>query len=150
VNWEVAGAIAEVVGATGVIVTLVYLALQIKDSNRVARAQSRQSITEFINQIALIRITHADRMSQIAVSDSLSAADEEFLTWVHIQVLLLAETYHYHHSLGLMPASHWHPFVNFFRGYSTAKGFASVWETFENSFAEEFQDWLNYEIHEKK
>jgi hypothetical protein len=89
-------------------------------------------------------------MAQIAVSDSLSAADEEFLTWVHIQVLLLAETYHYHHSLGLMPATHWRPFVNFFRGYSTAKGFASVWEAFENSFAEEFQDWLNSEIHEKK
>ena len=149
-NWEVAGAIAEVVGATGAIVTLAYLALQIKDSNRVARAQSRQSITEFINQIVLIRTTHADRMAQIAASDSLSAADEEFLTWVHIQVLLLAETYHYHHSLGLMPASHWRPFVNFFRGYSTTKGFASVWETFENSFAEEFQDWLNSEIRETK
>ena len=147
-NWDVAGAIAEVVGATGVIVTLAYLALQIRDSNRVARAQSRQSITEFINQIALIRITHADRMAQIAVGDSLSAADEEFLTWVHIQVLLLAETYHYHHSLGLMPASHWRPFVNFFRGYSTTKGFDNVWETFENSFAEDFRDWLNAEIQE--
>jgi len=150
VNWEVAAAIAEVIGATGVIVTLAYLAVQIKDSNRVARAQSRQSITEFINQIALLRTTHADRMSRITLSDSLSAADEEFLTWVHIQVLLLAETYHYQYSLDLMPASHWRPFVNYFRGYSTTKGFDRVWETFQNSFAEEFRDWLNSEIQETK
>lgn len=149
-NWEVAAAIAEVIGATGVIVTLAYLAVQIKDSNRVARAQSRQSITEFINQIALLRTTHADRLAKIEASDSLSAADEEFLTWVHIQVLLLGETYHYQHSLGLMPASHWRPFVNYFRGYLTTKGFDSVWENFENSFAEDFRDWLNSEIQEAK
>jgi hypothetical protein len=150
VNWEIAAAIAEVIGAAGVIVTLAYLAVQVKDSNRVARAQSRQSITDFINQIALLRTNHADRLAQIAVSDSLSAADEEFLTWVHIQVLLLAETYHYQYSLGLMPASHWRPFVNYFRGYSRTKGFDSVWENFENSFAEDFQDWLNSEIQEAK
>ena len=149
-NWEVAAAIAEVIGATGVIVSLVYLAVQIKDSNRVARAQSRHSITDFINQLVLLRTTHADRLAQIAASDSLSAADEEFLTWVHIQVLLLAETYHYQYSLGLMPASHWRPFVNYFRGYSRTKGFDSVWENFENTFAEDFQDWLNSEIREAK
>jgi hypothetical protein len=146
VNWEVAGIIAEVVGATGVIVTLAYLAIQVKDSNRVTRAQSRQSITEFINEIVLLRTTHADRMARIAESESLTSADEEFLTWVHVQVLLLAETYHYHYSLGLMPASHWRPFVNFLRKYSTSKGFASAWENFEDTMAEEFRDWLNSEI----
>ena len=39
-NWEAVGAIGETLGAAGVIVTLVYLAVQIRDSNRVAEDAS--------------------------------------------------------------------------------------------------------------
>ncbi|MCG8504897.1 MAG: hypothetical protein MI755_09845 [Sphingomonadales bacterium] len=46
-NWEAIGAIGETLGAAGVIVTLVYLALQIRLSNRDAEAAS------FKNTLAL-------------------------------------------------------------------------------------------------
>ena len=39
-NWEAIGAIGETLGAAGVIATLVYLAVQIRDSNRVAEDAS--------------------------------------------------------------------------------------------------------------
>ena len=42
-NWEAVGAIGEIVGATGVIVSLVYLAAQIRHSNRQVDEQSRSS-----------------------------------------------------------------------------------------------------------
>ena len=42
-NWEAIGAIGETLGALGVIVTLVYLAAQIRDSNRVAESNSFES-----------------------------------------------------------------------------------------------------------
>ena len=38
-NWEALGAIGEVLGAVGVIVTLVYLALQVRQNTRHVRAQ---------------------------------------------------------------------------------------------------------------
>ena len=37
-NWEAIGAVGEIVGASAVIATLIYLALQIKDSARAARS----------------------------------------------------------------------------------------------------------------
>ena len=46
-NWEAIGAIGETLGAVGVIATLVYLAVQIRDSNRVAEDAS------FENKLAL-------------------------------------------------------------------------------------------------
>lgn len=46
-NWEAIGAIGETLGAAGVVVTLVYLAVQIRDSNRVAESAS------FENKLAL-------------------------------------------------------------------------------------------------
>ena len=39
-NWNAIGAIAELVGAAGVIITLLYLALQIRRSNRLSTVES--------------------------------------------------------------------------------------------------------------
>jgi len=39
-NWEAIGAVGEIVGAITVVATLIYLAIQVKDSARAARSQS--------------------------------------------------------------------------------------------------------------
>jgi len=145
-NWDAVSAIAESIGVVGVIVSLIYLAIQLRESTNVARSQSRQSISEFIQKYAEIRTTHADRMAKLQSSTDLTDADREFLTWIHCQVLLLGEMYHYQFNLGLMPASHWRPFVKFFKGYSTSLGFRDAWQLFEENFAEEFRDWVQKEI----
>ena len=98
-NWDAVSAIAEIVGVVGVIVSLIYVAKQLKENTNVSRSQSRQSISECI----------------------------------HIQ-------------LGLMPGSHWRPFVKFFKGYSTSFGFGDAWQANEEPFAEEFRDWVRKEI----
>ena len=41
-NWDAIGAIAEIVGAAGVIITLLYLALQIRRSNQLATVESNR------------------------------------------------------------------------------------------------------------
>ena len=41
-NWEALGAIAELLGAIGVIATLVYLALQVRESREATQANTRQ------------------------------------------------------------------------------------------------------------
>ena len=49
-NWEAVGAVGEVLGAIGVIATLGYLAIQIRHSNALARAQSRQNLLDTFSQ----------------------------------------------------------------------------------------------------
>ena len=44
-NWEAIGAIGEVVGALGVVLTLGYLAIQIRQNSAVIRASTRQAIS---------------------------------------------------------------------------------------------------------
>lgn len=44
-NWEAVGAIGEVVSAIGVIFTLVYLAIQIRQNSAVVRSSTRQAIS---------------------------------------------------------------------------------------------------------
>lgn len=58
-NWDAVGAIGEVVGAGGVIFTLLYLAIQIRQSNRLAKFQTYRDI-----------MAQADEANRLGVSDS--------------------------------------------------------------------------------
>jgi hypothetical protein len=71
VNWEAAGAIGEIVGAAAVVVSLVYLASQIRTQNREARAASvHQVMHEYSNSIS--------RLHEPAMADLWVAAIEDF------------------------------------------------------------------------
>ena len=51
-NWDAIGAIAELLGAVGVIASLVYLATQIRESREQMRAATHQQIFENLESIA--------------------------------------------------------------------------------------------------
>ena len=59
-NWEALGAIGEVAGAIGVVVTLVYLAFQIRQNSAVTRAQTRAQISLYGNQIIQNNLSNVD------------------------------------------------------------------------------------------
>jgi len=46
VNWEAIGAIGEIAGALGVIVTLIYLAIQLRQNTKASHATAVQSSME--------------------------------------------------------------------------------------------------------
>jgi len=46
-NWDAIGAIAEVLGAAAVLVTLIYFSLQIRQSNKLAEAESQRELMNF-------------------------------------------------------------------------------------------------------
>ena len=50
-NWDAIGAAGEVLGALAVFFTLFYLALQVRQSNHSARAESRQALIDTFSQL---------------------------------------------------------------------------------------------------
>ncbi|MFK7864816.1 MAG: hypothetical protein AB8B95_11395 [Pseudohongiellaceae bacterium] len=50
-NWDAIGAIAEVIGAAGVILSLIYLALQIRQSNTTDKLNATLSLQNSYNQV---------------------------------------------------------------------------------------------------
>ena len=59
-NWEAVGAIGEVAGAIGVVATLIYLAIQIRQNSAVTRAQTRAQISLYGNQIIQNNLNNSD------------------------------------------------------------------------------------------
>ena len=62
-NWEAIGAVAEVCGALAVLVTLIYLAVQIRQQNQVARAQVGQQRADSIIQLVSFYLNSEDDFS---------------------------------------------------------------------------------------
>ena len=52
-NWDAIGAIGELVGACGVIITLFYLALQIRQNSKDVRAATRQNVSTIQAELGL-------------------------------------------------------------------------------------------------
>lgn len=63
-NWDAIGAIAEVFGVGLVVVSLIYLAAQVKQSNQMALAESERELLENWAQ-AISQITADDRITSI-------------------------------------------------------------------------------------
>src|ERR1700755_1644087 len=116
-NWEAITAIAQLVGTIGVMVTLVFLAVQIRGNTKVASAQARHSISEFVLRISIFRAEHADRFAKLESGRELTEGARQFQYWSHVQFLLHAETYFHHHELGLMPDAHWRPYARYMTKY---------------------------------
>lgn len=142
-NWEALGSIGETLGALGVIVTLVYLAIQIRGNTRIVSAQSRHAISDFVLRIAIFRAENADRLAKIENATELTEGDRLFQYWSHVQFLLHAETYFHHHELGLMPDTHWRGYVRYMSGYMQSPGFVEVWSDIGPGFSEDFAQWID-------
>jgi hypothetical protein len=56
-NWEAISAIAEILGAAGVIATLAYLAVQIRQNTKMARAATRQELAGQMQLLASDLVT---------------------------------------------------------------------------------------------
>jgi hypothetical protein len=117
-NWDAIGAIAETLGAVGVIASLVYLATQIRHSRdqmsqntRATRASGYQSFFQSMDEVAM-RSTSSPKMAEalrlgITHFDQL---DEEqafyFNNWM-LGMFMAFENGHYQFRTGILDESRW-------------------------------------------
>jgi len=141
-------AIAELVAAVAVVVSLVYLATQVRHGNRVASAAARHSISEYVLNISLFRAEHADRMARISEGKDLTAGDLQFRWWSHMMMLCHAETYFHHHEQGLSPTEHWSQYANFLREYLQAPDVQEFWDEAGHWFSLNFSNWISSQLAE--
>ena len=86
-NWEAIGAIGETAGAVGVIVTLIYLAIQVRQNTRSSRLASFQSSTELLNAVS----------NAIANNDDLAEISTRIYTQPDVQFDPIQQTKMYRH-----------------------------------------------------
>ena len=89
-NWDAISAIAELLGALAVIVTLIYLAVQLRQQNTVTKAQIEQQRADSVIQLATVLSITENRIlyTKVMLDRSLTPADLSEEENIHLKIIL--------------------------------------------------------------
>jgi len=146
-NWDAVAAIAESVGAVGVIATLAYVAVQIRSNTKAVRVATYDSfVQQFRDWNAPFRTDPelATRFAQqLEDIESLDEVSRRHAVHVFHDFFKLAENLHYQYRMGMVDQALWSGWANIYQQYLTAPGTIWYWEQRRTFFAPEFVEWVD-------
>lgn len=141
-NWEAIGAITEIVGTAAVVVSLLYLAIQLRSQHRESRIASvhelnesfRDAITSFQNpELADLFSRAKDDFESLPETERL-----QFISMVQGIMRVWEDAYHQHREKRLSDRV-WNSMVIQFSGYLSLPGVLSVWSIRKMAYSEDFR-----------
>ena len=149
-NWDAIGAIGELVGAIGVILTLIYLAIQIRHNTRAVRLETAHNIMEEIRDLYSLMAEHGELADLInrAATDYESITGQEKVRWyaLNMNFIRSLENGHIQWQEGALDSRVWYGMKRQSSDYTRLPGFAEFWANRKHWFSEEFQEFMGAEI----
>jgi hypothetical protein len=137
-NWDAIGAIAELLGAIGVIASLVYLATQIRQSReqmgQSTRAMQASTFQQFDQTLQgafsnLLTAPGAARAFRRGASEYSELDEDErwlFGAWVS-GMLMRVDNGYYQYRAGMLDEASWQMLLRILRGYARMPGVVQMW-----------------------
>ena len=145
-NWEAVGAVGETAGAIGVIVTLIYLALQIRQNTRTSRLASFQASTEMLNSVSQAIATNSELSEILTALDDgreLSPNDYKKFSFLTLSLFRSWETAFYQRSEGLALKQSWERYEGSIRVQLSIPSVRDWWKTGAFGFTEDFRVYID-------
>jgi hypothetical protein len=111
INWSAVSAICELVGAVTVIVSLLYVAFQLRQSTKAIVANSRQGLLDCEMTLLGDYITHAIDPHLIGDEIKLKPEDERRFIWIVIKALRIREAAWHQYRLGTLDEDSWNSYM---------------------------------------
>ena len=151
-NWEAIGATGEIVGAIAVVVTLIYLATQIRQNTRQLASASLQGLADRAEN-RLLLVASSPEFAKVGVKlqqdpDSLSAVETaQLYGWIGAWITDLEETYR-QFKLGTVSSPTMEARVRAFLTMCEMPLVRVLWGQTRDSCESEFADWLEPQLSE--
>ena len=145
-NWEAAQTIAEIVGAGGVIASLIYLALQIRQSTKVSRAEMTKDLY-LASRTAIMDIAANDTLAKI--STEIRQFDNEELMRRNMFYQSFFRLYELQYNLnnqGLLDSDIARSYALIIRMWAKTVYFPDYWTTHRGEFNEAFASYVDEQI----
>ena len=131
-NWEAAGAIGEIVSAIGVIGTLIYLSIQIRNSTLESRIAASSEIARDYNSYLQHISSDADlsKLWQTALEDfpSLTREEKTRVTMMAGNMTRILESAYLQYESGRMTNESWNGYEKLLRRGVASSLFPNYWE----------------------
>jgi hypothetical protein len=125
-NWEAITAISQLVGSIAVVVSVLYLAVQLRSSTRVAKVAAQDAAASALRDVTKPFMENAElgRVWRTGLEDfkTLSADDQARFFHAAHQFLKALETIHFHYVYGLLDAQLWDGWRELLRHYIATPG----------------------------
>jgi len=141
VNWEAVGAIGEVISALGVIFTLAYLAIQIRQNSASLRSATRQAISTNQSEIGFRLAENPELLSLVLQHTSVGDSVPEKKLRAHYFIRGLMRTYEnqYHqYQDGTFDESVWYGYLNNMSQTFASPVTGEFWATNRDLYSAEF------------
>lgn len=144
-NWEAIRTISEVVGALAVVLSLVYVGVQIRQNTRQVRVATHDGTTRDFRQFT--RQMLASGLTQVfsqGLEDYASLSEEQKLEFAFMMydVFKAFENVHYHYLHGTLGEDAWGGWRRFIASYASAPGAQHYWSVRRDIFTSDFQNFI--------
>ena len=144
--------VLQTLGPFTVLVTVYFLVTELKEQNKVARANARQHIADSHQKLALAGLNPDIVKVKIKLKKDEPLTDEEesiYLT--HFSAIVRArQNQHYQHSIGMLDEEEWDSMVSSLKTLLSDEKNIEVWTFMAPTFPKDFVDFVNEKIKEGK
>ena len=146
-NWDAISAISQLVGSIAVVLSVLYLAVQVHQSTRVARLATQDAAATALRDVTKPFMENAEleRIWRLGLEDLSALSPEERARFFHAayQFLKAFETIHSHYVYRLMDRQLWKGWEGLLRHYTVAPGIAHYLKLRPEVFSERFRNFVN-------
>jgi hypothetical protein len=141
-NWEAISAISQLVGSVAVVLSVLYLGIQVRRSTRVAKVAAQDAAASALRDVTKPFMENAElgRLWRAGLEDLNALSGEDQARFFHAthQFLKAMETIHFHYTYGLLDAQLWSGWRELLRHYVASPGIAHYLELRGDVFSERF------------
>ena len=146
-NWEAISAISQMIGSIAVVFSVLYLALQVHRSTRIAKVAAQDAAATSLREVTRPFAENAElaRVWRTGLENLQSLPAEEQARFFHscYQFLKAFETIHFHHIHGLMDEQIWEGWCGLLRHYIASPGMEHYWKLRQELFSTRFQQFIH-------
>src|SRR5712691_9293384 len=146
-SWEAINAVSQLVSSIAVVLSVLYLGIQVHRSPRVAKLATQDSAATALRDVTkpLMENAELERIWRLGLEDLNALSVEERARFFHAayQFLKAFETIHFHFVYGLMDKQIWEGWHGLLRHYVAAPGIAHYWKLRPEVFSKRFRNFVN-------
>src|SRR5205823_12177912 len=146
-SWEAINSVSQLVSSVAVVLSVLYLGIQVHRSTRVAKLATQDAAATALRDVSkpLMENAELERIWRIGLEDLSALSTEDRARFFHAayQYLKAFETIHFHYVYGLMDRQLWEGWRGLLQHYVAAPGMAHYWRLRPEVFSERFRKFVN-------
>ena len=128
-NWEAISAVSEIVGAIAVVVSLIYVAAQIRQNTKMMRSAAKQSLTEASQNFLYMAIDRSEEWVKLTSGEDPATTEEDARMTLIIRAMLRGfESQCYQYDSGLLEEDEWHALQTTIQWVCALPGVNKKWQ----------------------